>query len=218
MKQKAPVSSWFRNFLVLLDVVGCLRHILLCWLARAERMMLKAFRPRGGKEHGAFATRSSELPWPDRRRNRRAIWNARAKNPMAREAPGAIEDAPLVDCQARLLRDRQHPARQGRPEDATLSGWRWRRKETPTKYRVPRKEKASGFVMMTFDATFDMLSVSSAPLMGITFSCSSSWFTMITTLFKRAVKCSCSISHNPLVFFLILILQDHKLIHSGQSI
>jgi len=44
--------------------VGCTRLILLRWLYRAERMMLKAFPPHDGKEHGVFATRSPNRPNP----------------------------------------------------------------------------------------------------------------------------------------------------------
>ncbi len=48
----------------LVDVEGCTHLILLYWLDRADRSMLKAFPPHDGKEHGVFATRSPNRPNP----------------------------------------------------------------------------------------------------------------------------------------------------------
>jgi tRNA-Thr(GGU) m(6)t(6)A37 methyltransferase TsaA len=55
----------FEEFLLgLADVEGCTHLILLYWLDRADRSMLKAFPPHDGKEHGVFATRSPNRPNP----------------------------------------------------------------------------------------------------------------------------------------------------------
>jgi formylmethanofuran dehydrogenase subunit E len=55
----------FEDFLPgLADVEGCTHLILLYWLDRADRSMLKAFPPHDGKEHGVFATRSPNRPNP----------------------------------------------------------------------------------------------------------------------------------------------------------
>jgi len=55
----------FEEFLPgLSDVEGCTHLILLYWLDRADRNMLKAFPPYDGKEHGVFATRSPNRPNP----------------------------------------------------------------------------------------------------------------------------------------------------------
>lgn len=48
----------------LTDVEGCTHLILLYWLDRADRSMLRAFPPHDGKEHGVFATRSPNRPNP----------------------------------------------------------------------------------------------------------------------------------------------------------
>jgi tRNA-Thr(GGU) m(6)t(6)A37 methyltransferase TsaA len=55
----------FDEFLPGLSDVGGITHlILLYWLDRADRTMLKAFPPYDGKEHGVFATRSPNRPNP----------------------------------------------------------------------------------------------------------------------------------------------------------
>jgi len=55
----------FEEFLPgLTDVEGCTHLILLYWLDRADRKMLKAFPPYDGKEHGVFSTRSPNRPNP----------------------------------------------------------------------------------------------------------------------------------------------------------
>jgi len=59
------------------------RQLPFCWLDRAERMMLKAFWPRSGKEHGAFAIRPSNRPDPIGTRIVEHL-EYEGKNPMAR--------------------------------------------------------------------------------------------------------------------------------------
>jgi len=91
----------------LADAEGCIHLILLYWLDRTDRSMLKAFPPYDGKENGVFANRSPNRPNPIGV----GVVELLGVDGVRLRVQGldAMEGSPLIDINPYFPRGRQHP-------------------------------------------------------------------------------------------------------------